>query len=336
MKAYVYAPDGKVFRLEPCERPVPEPHANEVVVRVRACSLNYRDLIFLRGESGRALQGMVPLSDGAGEVVAVGSAVNGLRIGDRVAGCFFQDWTDGRFELSHHVSDLGGGRDGMLSEYVALPESGVVPIPTYLSYAEAATLPCAAVTAWQALFTRGGFEAGRSVLALGTGGVSVFAAQLAIAGGGTALITSKSDAKLQRLRTLGVAHGINYRTTPDWEKEIWRLTNKRGVDHVIEVGGPGTIDKSIACIAAGGQIAMIGVLTGFGPTSARLFPVLTRNARMDGIYVGSRKDFLALNAFLAAHSLHPVIDRTFPFDQASAALDYLASGEHVGKVTIDV
>jgi NADPH:quinone reductase-like Zn-dependent oxidoreductase len=307
-----------------------------VVVRVRAASLNYRDLITLENRAGRDVAGIIPLSDGAGEVAAVGTGVRDVRVGERVAGCFFQNWKTGPFQIAHHQNDLGGSIDGMLAEEVVLDAAGVVPIPAYLSFAEAACLPCAGLTAWNALVKRGKLQAGNWVLALGTGGVSVFALQFAVAMGATVIITSSSEQKLVRARQMGAAHGINYRGTPDWEKEVWRITGKRGVDHVIEVGGPGTLEKSLSSVAAEGQVALIGVLTGFGAPRGSLFPLLARNARLDGIYVGSRADFVAMNQFLAARPIHPVIDRTFAFEEAAGAFAYLASGQHFGKVVVEI
>jgi len=300
-------------------------------------SLNYRDLITLDAQRpGNLPPPMIPCSDGAGEVVAVGAGVSRFRVGDRVAGTFFRDWLSGPFDLAHHKTALGGSLHGVLCEFVSLPEHAFVPIPAHLSFDEAATLPCAAITAWQALFTRGGMRAGATVLALGTGGVSTFALQLAAAAGARVIVTSSSDEKLERARTLGAWATVNYKTTPDWDKEVWRLADKRGVDHVVEVGGPGTLGKSMNCVAAGGQIALIGVLTGFAPPDASLFPLTARNARLDGIYVGSRADFEALNVFLAEHEIHPVIDRTFPFDEARDAFAHLRSGAHFGKVVISI
>lgn len=334
VRSYRYRRDGAGFALALEDREPAELGPGRVRVRVRATSLNYRDLIGLRNKAGRDVEGVVPLSDGAGEVVEVGEGVSGVRAGDRVAGCFFQGWVDGPFDLAYHRTDLGGSVDGMLGEEVVLAGDGVVRIPDHLSFEEAACLPCAGLTAWYALTTRGGFRAGDSVLALGTGGVSIFAVQFAVALGGTAIVTSSRDEKLERARQLGAAHGINYRAAPEWEKEVWRLTGRRGVDHVVEVGGPGTLEKSLQCVAPGGQVALIGVLTGFGSPSGSLFPLMARNARIDGIYVGSRADFEAMNAFLAEKGLRPVIDRVFDFGDAPGAFAYLESGEHFGKVVI--
>ncbi|MGB8170981.1 MAG: NAD(P)-dependent alcohol dehydrogenase [Chthoniobacteraceae bacterium] len=319
------------------ESPQPEPAAGEVLVRVRAVSLNYRDLTTLDAQRpGNLPPPFVPCSDGAGEVIGVGAGVTRIRIGDRVAGIFFRDWVNGPFELRYHKSALGGSAPGMLCEFVTLPEHALISLPEHLSFEEGAALPCAAVTAWQALFSRGDLKTGETVLVLGTGGVSVFALQLATAAGARVVVTSSSDEKLARARQLGAWATVNYKTTPDWDAEVWRLTEKRGVDHVVEVGGPGTLGKSMNSVTASGQIALIGVLTGFGAPDASLFPIVARNVRLDGIYVGSRADFEALNAFLTAHRIRPIIDRTFAFDEAREAYAHLRSGAHFGKVVISL
>jgi NADPH:quinone reductase-like Zn-dependent oxidoreductase len=336
MRAYEYATEGEAYGLALVDRASPSPGRGQVRIRVRAASLNYRDIITRRKHAGREVAGIVPLSDGAGEVIAAGEGVTRWKPGERVAGCFFQGWQSGRFDLTYHRTDLGGSLDGMLAEEVVLDQNGVVRIPDHLSFEEAACLPCAGLTAWYALKTRGDFRAGDSVLVLGTGGVSVFALQFAVALGGTVIVTSSSDEKLEKARALGASQGINYRTTPQWDEEIWRLTGKRGVDHVIEVGGAGTLEKSISSVAAGGQIALIGVLTGFGPPQASLFPLMARNARLDGIYVGSRADFEGMNRLVEQERLRPVIDRVFPFEQAGDAFVHLESGSHFGKVVVRV
>jgi NADPH:quinone reductase-like Zn-dependent oxidoreductase len=337
MKAWTIQGHGGVEGLALVEQPQPEPAPGEVLVRVRAVSLNYRDLLALQAQRpGNLPPPLVPCSDGAGEVVAVGAGVSHWKPGDRVAGIFFRDWLAGPFELKYHGGAGGGSIHGWLREFVAVPEAALVPVPVHLSLDEAAALPCAAVTAWQALFTRGALQAGETVLALGTGGVSVFALQLATAAGARVVVTSSSDAKLARARELGAWATVNYRTTPEWDKEVWRLTEKRGVNHVVEVGGPGTLGKSMNSVAAGGQIALIGVLTGFGAPDASLFPVVARNVRLDGIYVGSRADFDALNAFITQHNIHPIIDRTFAFDDARAAFACIESAGHFGKIVIKI
>lgn len=259
-----------------------------------------------------------------------------MQVGDRVAGCFFPTWLSGRFDLSCHKNDLGGTLDGMLAEEVILPATGIVPIPEHLSYEEAACLPCAGVTAWAALVTRGQLKSGETVLTLGTGGVSVFALQIATALGARVIATSSSNDKLQRARELGAVETINYREHVDWDKQVWHLTGQRGVDHVVEVGGPGTLGRSMQAVAASGHIALIGVLTGFGPPTESLFPLLARNVTLNGIYVGSREDFLAFNRFLTDHQVRPVIDSVYAFDQADAAFQHLESGGHFGKIVIRV
>jgi NADPH:quinone reductase-like Zn-dependent oxidoreductase len=337
MRAWTIVDRAGQRELALADAPQPEPAANEVLVRVRAVSLNYRDLTTLDAQRpGNLPPPLVPCSDGAGEVIAVGESATRFRVGDRVAGIFFRDWIDGPFELRHHKAALGGSVPGMLREFVALPEHALVPVPAHLSLEESAALPCAAVTAWQALFTRGGLKTGATVLVLGTGGVSAFALQLATAAGARVIVTSSSDEKLERARRLGAWATVNYKTTPEWDAEVWRISEKRGVDHVVEVGGPGTLGKSMNSVAASGQIALIGVLTGFGAPDASLFPIVARNVRLDGIYVGSRADFEALNAFLTEHQIHPIIDRVFPFNEAREAFTHLRSGAHFGKVVIAV
>ncbi|MCC7261856.1 MAG: NAD(P)-dependent alcohol dehydrogenase [Candidatus Latescibacteria bacterium] len=333
MKSYHLTTAGEAFALQLGEYPQPQPGPGQVRVRVRACSLNYRDLLVRQGRYGKRTEGLVPLSDGAGEVEAVGDGVQGVRPGDRVAGCFFQGWPSGPFTAAVMDTALGGARDGMLAEAVILEAEGVIPLPAHLSWAEAACLPCAGLTAWNALVTRGGLQPGTTVLLQGTGGVSIFALQFAVALGARVILLSSSDAKLERGRILGAAQTLNYHTHPDWEQEVWKLTEKRGVDHIVEVGG--NLEKSLRCLAAGGHIAQVGVLGG-GSGATNLFPLAMKNARLDGIYVGSRADFAAMNQLLNTHQLHPVIDRIFSFTQATEAYDHLASGSHFGKVVIEI
>jgi NADPH:quinone reductase-like Zn-dependent oxidoreductase len=314
---------------------LPEPSAGPgmVVVRVRAASLNYRDLLVIKGAYSRNLPlPLVPLSDGAGEVVEVGPGVTRLKPGDRVAGCFFSRWDDGPIDDRAAKSALGGAVDGMLAERVALPESGVVKVPDHLTDEEASTLPCAAVTAWHALMEGGGLKAGHSVLVQGTGGVSLFALQFATMAGARVIATSSGDAKLARARELGASDGINYKTTPDWDVAARNLTEGWGVDHVVEVGGAGTLPRSIKAVKLGGHIALIGVLTGGGEVDPR--PLLMKNIRLQGIYVGSRAMFENMNRAIALHKLRPIIDQVFPFDRAIAAYQHLESGTHFGKVVI--
>lgn len=316
------------------ERPEPRPGPGQVLVRVRACALNYRDLLILKGLYSKKLPlPFVPLSDGAGEVAAVGDGVTRVRAGDRVAGCFMPEWIDGEPTEAKAKSALGGGGTGMLAEYVVLPAEGVVRVPDHLSAEEAAALPCAAVTAWHALVAEGGVKAGDVVLTQGSGGVSVFALQLAKLLGARVIATSGSDAKLARLLQLGASDGINYKTTPEWGGKARELTGL-GVDHVVEVGGAGTMPESLRAVRMGGRISLIGVLTGAGQLNPT--PALMKNVRVQGIFVGSRAMFEAMNRAIALHQLRPVIDRVFALNETRAALHYMESGAHFGKVVIRV
>jgi NADPH:quinone reductase-like Zn-dependent oxidoreductase len=332
MKQFQLRSGDDFSRLKIVEVETPTPKPGEVLVKIGAASLNYRDLI--TAKNPKTDTGRVPLSDGAGEVVAVGEGVTRWKNGDRVAPIFFRDWQGGRFSSAYHAGALGGSADGVLSEYHIAPAHGLVEIPTHYSYQEAATLPCAAVTAWVGLIERGQFIPGESVLLQGTGGVSIWGLQIAVASGGQAIITSSSDEKLARARDMGASHTINYKTQPDWEKEVWNLTAKNGVDHVLEVGGPQTLGKSLQSVASGGHIAQIGVLTGFDAPDVSIFPVTTKNATLSGIYVGSREHFERLVSFLNTTKIAPIIDRVFPFEESQAAYEYMESGAHFGKVVI--
>ncbi len=312
----------------------PKAGPGQVVVRVRAMSLNYRDLMIASGRYRAAVTlPLIPLSDGAGEIAAIGEGVRGWKTGDRVAGLFFQNWTTGPVRREAFQAALGGSINGMLAEAVALSADGVIAIPPQLGFEEAATLPCAALTAWNALVTSGHVSADQTVLVLGTGGVSVFALQFAKLHGARVIITSSSDAKLARAKTLGADATINYRTTPDWDAEILRLTNKAGVDHVVEVGGHDTLPKSLRALALGGTISVIGGVSGFESPVA-LTDILGRSALLRGIYVGNRDMFEAMNRAMALHRLQPVVDRMFPFADAPAAYRHQQSGAHFGKVVI--
>lgn len=332
MKAYQIHTTTGLDGLQLVELPEPQPGAGEVLVRVRATSLNYRDTAIVSGGYPIRPLPLIPLSDGAGDVVALGAGVTRVKVGDRVAGIFFQDWISGRLTRTKTDSALGGAIDGMLAEYVVLSQDGVVPLPAHLSYLEGATLPCAAVTAWQALVTRGGITAGETVLLLGTGGVSIFALQFAQILGAKIIITSSSDAKLERAQALGAHATINYKTYPDWQERVWELTDRVGVDRVIEVGGAGTLDRSLQAVRIGGGVSLIGVLSGEGAVNHTR--ILRKSIDVQGIYVGSREMFEAMNRALTLHQIHPVIDRVFPFGEATAAYAHLQSGAHFGKVTI--
>lgn len=314
--------------------PIRPPAANEVVVRVRATSLNRRDIMVMRGfYPVGAKETLVPLSDGAGEIVATGAAVSRVKVGDRVAAIFFQNWLSGRPDAATGATALGGAIDGMLAQYVTLSADGVVPLPASYSFEEGATLPCAAVTAWNGLMTRGGMMAGDNVLLQGTGGVSIFGLQFAAAAGARAVITSSSDDKLARARTLGAVATINYKSIPEWATAARAATDGIGVHHVLEVGGSGTLKQSLEALAFGGHVAIIGGLSGFGgdiPAAA----LIGRSASVSGIFVGSRKNFEDMNAFIDRHRIKPIIDRTFDFKDAEAAFAWMDTGSHFGKIVI--
>lgn len=325
--------DGLV-RIDDAPEPVPGP--GEVLVRVRACSLNFRDQLIPLGRymGGPVDRDTVPLSDGAGEVVAVGAGVTRWAPGDRVAGAFFQNWADGPANPGAGPALGAPPATGMLQELVVLPEQGLVRLAQSLSFEEAACLPCAGVTAWNALMEGPRpVQAGHSVLVLGTGGVSLIAAQIALAAGARVIGTSSSDEKLDRLRALGVTDLINYRTTPDWGAAAARLAGG-GVDHVVEVGGAGTLAQSIAAVGFAGEIALIGVLTREGDTSPH--GLMFKGASLRGIFVGSVGMADRLNAFVDAHAIRPVIDRCFGIGDAREAWHYQASSGLFGKVVITI
>ena len=317
------------------ERPDPSPGPGQVLLKMRAWSLNYRDLMVAKGQYNPKLRmPAVPLSDGVGEVVQLGAGVSRVKIGDRVAGAFMPKWICGEITESKARSALGGGGpDGMLAELVAISEEGVVHVPDHLSDEEGATLPCAGVTAWHALFEEGRLKAGDTVLVQGTGGVSIFALQLARCGGARVIVTSSRDDKLARAAQLGASDGINYNTTPKWDERVRELTGGAGVDYIVEVGGAGTLTQSMRAIKSGGQISLIGVLTG-GTGQINPLPILMRNIRVQGIFVGSRDMFEAMNRAISLHKLKPVVDRVFPFRDAVAAYRHMESALHFGKVVI--
>jgi NADPH:quinone reductase-like Zn-dependent oxidoreductase len=319
--------------LRLAERPQPEPGPGQVLLRMRAASLNYRDLMVVKGLYNPKMKlPRVPVSDAVGEVAAVGQGAGRVKVGERVAGLFMPAWQDGGPTEDKARSALGGAVDGLLAEYALLPEDGVVPVPAHLSDEEAATLPCAALTAWNALVTGGGIKAGDSVLVQGTGGVSIFALQFARMSGARVIVTSSSDEKLHRALAMGGSDGINYKTIPDWDERARELTGGRGVDFVVEVGGAGTLPKSLRAVRVGGQIALIGVLSGGGDVNP--VPILMKSVRVQGIFVGSRAMFEDMARAIALHGLRPVVDRVFPFEEAREALKYMESGSHFGKIAI--
>jgi NADPH:quinone reductase-like Zn-dependent oxidoreductase len=338
MRAYEIAAGSTALDgVRSCERPDPKPQPTQILVRLRAASLNFRDLLVPRGHymGGTVGVNTIPLSDGAGEVIAVGSAVTRFAVGDRVAGTFFRGWIDGRPPKGPLISLGAPPADGILAELTVFEEQNAVTIPAHLSWPAAATLPCAAVTAWRTLVDIGHVAPGETVLLLGTGGVSLFALQFARLAGARILITSSSDEKLARAKALGADAGINYRTTPEWDREVLKLTDGRGVDHVLDVGGSGTLGRSIGSVAVGGRVAMIGVLTGFG-TAVSPYGLLGKQGILQAVYVGSRSHFEHMNAAIATHRLEPIIDREFDFDDALAAYRHLESGAHFGKVVIRI
>ncbi len=336
MRAYELRSPGTVdgLVLNP-DRADPSAGHGEILVRMRAAALNYRDILVRAGRyRGGLAANLVPLSDGAGEVVAVGEGVSAFKPGDRVAGAFFPLWTGGAVNAEATALALGGSAHGVLAEYAVLSAAGAVALPGHLSFQEGATLPCAAVTAWNAVVETAATRAGDTVLLLGTGGVSLFALQFARLSGARVLIASSSDAKLERARALGADGLINYRSTPDWDQEVLRLTGGRGVDLVVEVGGAGTLERSLRSVRVGGTVALIGVLTGGGTIDPR--PLLGKSIRLQGIFVGSREMFSAMNRAIAAHALRPVIDCVLSFAAALEAYDHLAAGRHFGKVVIGI
>ncbi len=337
MKAYVLQKGSQSLESLKCvERPKPEPGPSEILVRMRAASLNYRDQLVVTGRyfGGTLQRDTIPLSDGAGEVVAAGVGVTRFKPGDRIGGTFFRGWVDGPPTPGPRVA-LGSPADGVLAEIVAFDQNDAVLVPRNLSFEEAATLPCAGVTAWHALMVSGRVKPGDKVLVLGTGGVSIFALQFAKAAGAHVIITSSSDEKLERARSLGADEGINYRQVPEWGKEVQKLTGGLGVNHVVEVGGAGTLAQSMQAVGFAGKIALIGVLTGFqGDTNPH--PIMLKGAGMQGIFVGSRAMFESMNAAIEVNRIQPVVDKVFPFEQAADAYRYLQSGAHFGKVVINV
>jgi len=334
MKLYELQPLSGLDSITAAERPDPVAGPGEVSIRLGAWSLNYRDLLVARGAYGAPpAAGRIPLSDGAGTVEAIGPGVTRVKVGDRVAGCFVQRWIAGDIPMDAPGSALGGAIDGMLAELVVLSEQGVVVVPDHLTDAEAATLPCAGVTAWNALVREGRIKSGDTVLCLGTGGVSLLALQFAKLHGARVIVTSSSDEKLQVARALGADETINYRDQPEWEKEVLRRTGGRGADIVVEVGGPGTFEKSLTAVRLGGTVALIGVLTGTaGQLSTAM--ILRRHIRVSGIYVGSREMFEEMNRAIAMNRLRPAIHREYGFAQARDAYDHLATATHTGKVVI--
>lgn len=334
MKVYEIQNSFGLDSLTIAERPDPSPSYGQVLIKVRAVSLNYRDLMVVKGWYDPNIPlPLIPFSDGVGEVVAVGEGVTRVKVGDRVAGIFFQDWIAGKLTAVKTHSALGGAIDGMLAEYVVLHENGLVQAPAHLTDAEAATLPCAAVTAWNALFHSGSLKAGETILVQGTGGVSIFALQFAKIAGARVIATSSSDEKIEKVKQLGAAETINYKQNSQWGKIARELAGGEGVDLVVEVGGAGTLNESLQAVRIGGQISLIGVLSGVSGEISTV-SMLMKSARVQGIYVGSREMFEAMNQAISLHQIKPVIDRVFSVSEAREALKYMESGSHFGKICI--
>jgi NADPH:quinone reductase-like Zn-dependent oxidoreductase len=323
--------------LKLIDRDAPVAAPGQVLVRVGATALNYRDLLTVRGlYNPRMKLPVIPLSDGAGVVSAVGEGVTKFRVGDRVMPSFAQGWIAGEPTREKLATTLGGPLDGMLCEYRALSEEGLVRVPEHLSIEEAATLPCAGLTAWRALFDHGGLLPGQWVLVQGTGGVSVFALQFAKAAGAKVIATTSSAEKAERLRSMGVDCVINYRETPNWSKPAREATGGRGVDVVVEVGGAGTLEQSLRAVKPGGRVSLIGVLAG-GAGEVNLLPVLMQDVRVQGVIVGSREHFEQMCRAIEGWKLAPVIDaKVFEMETVGEALTHMASGAHFGKVVVRV
>lgn len=331
----------KSFRLESgfgidnlvcADVPEPKPGPGEILVKMKAWSLNYRDLLVVKGIYAPKLQFPFQiLSDGAGEVAETGAGVTRFKVGDRVAGTFMQNWVDGGFTEEAAKSALGGNIEGIAADYVVLGEDGAVPTPDHLTDEEAATLPCAALTAWNSLVCFGHLAAGETVLIEGTGGVSIFALQFAHMFGARIILTSSSDEKLERAAALASFEGINYKANPDWGNAARDLTGGRGVDHVVEVGGAGTLPQALQAVRHGGKIGLIGILAAgeFNP-----IPILMKAVDVQGIFVGSRVMFEAMNRAIETNRMKPVVDRVFPFAELPQALDHMKGASHFGKIVI--
>lgn len=333
MRLFRLPKSGGIDALQPAEVDVPRPARGQVLVRMRAASLNYRDLLVARGSipRGAGLANLVPLSDGAGEVVEIGPDVTRFRVGERVAGIVMQSWLAGTIGVRDRASTLGSAIDGVLAEYVRFEEDGLVPLPQHLTFEEAACLPCAALTAWQALFCARPLLPGQSVLLQGLGGVAVFALQFAHAAGARVIVLSASRERLDHALALGAAEVVNYAETPEWQESVLTLTGGRGADHVLELGGPGTLQRSLEACRIGGVVHLIGMADGQAIDPAA---ILSREVTLRGVFAGSREMFDAMNRAIAYLALQPEIDRVFPFAETRTAYRHLESQLNVGKVVI--
>ncbi|MBR1155947.1 NAD(P)-dependent alcohol dehydrogenase [Bradyrhizobium sp. JYMT SZCCT0428] len=332
MKVWQVAREWSIDALELVDRPEPEPGPGQVVVRMRAASLNYRDLITVQGQGGAYRLPLIPFSDGAGEIAAVGPGVTRVSVGNRVCPMFFQSWFDGGPSAAGRRLALGGTRPGVLQELLLLDAEGVSRIPDHLSFVEAATLPCAGLTAWRGLFDEANLRPGQTVLVQGTGGVSIFALQFAKLAGATVIVTSSSDEKLERAKALGADHTINYRSVAEWGKAAADWTGG-GVDHIVEVGGKDTFAQSLEAARVGGTILVIGVLSGFSQ-QVSIPTLFSKNLHVIGLSVGSRKMFENMAAAIGQNRMKPVIDRTLGFTEVPDALRLMQLAGHFGKITI--
>ncbi len=335
MKLFELRDSFGLENLHRAERPTPKPGPGEVLVRIHAASLNFRDQLVVQGKyNPRMRLPRVPLSDGAGEVVSIGPDVPAWKAGDRVVIPFFPAWLDDELTAIKAASALGCDVDGLLREFAVIRADALLPIPTHLSYVQAAALPCAAVTAWNGLFVSGNLLRGQTLLLQGTGGVSLFGLQFGLRTGATIVMISSSDAKLERVRAMGAQHTINYRTEPDWEKKVVEITGGRGVNLTLEVGGTGTLTKTLRATSYAGHISLIGVLGGISG-DVQIAHILHKALTIRGIYVGSRDMFVDMNQIITQDKLEPVIDRVFPFEEAPAAFRYFEDARHLGKIVID-
>lgn len=326
--------DWSVDHIAEAVRPEPMPGPTQILLRMKAATLNYRDHVMAhRGYGNRSGSlPLVPVSDGVGEVVAAGGAVTRFRVGDRACPTFFQDWVSGPFKESYWPSQLGGPRDGVMQEYMVVEERSAVRVPAFLTDLEAAALPCAAVTAWSAVAVQNPVKAGDTVLVQGTGGVSLFALQFAKMQGARVIALSSSDAKLEQAKALGADHLVNYRATPDWRKRARDLTDGIGVDHVVEVGGAGTLSQSVRAVRGGGTISLIGVLGGAAGDFSLPY-VVTQNVRLQGVTVGNRDMFEDMLRAIELHRVRPTVDsKVYGFTEVAEAITSLPHGRHVGKI----
>ncbi len=335
MKVFQIQDDWSMDHLKIAECDPPAPGPGEVLLRMKAASINFRDLVVpLRGYgSYTGTLPLVPISDGVGEVVEIGAGVTRFSLGDRACPMFMQKWIAGEPDLARITNTLGGPLDGVMQEYMVVNEEGLSKVPEYLTDEEAATLPCAALTAWSALVTEGGVKSGDTVLVQGTGGVSLFALQFAKLLGARVIVTSSSDDKLKRAAALGADEGIDYTNDPEWARTVKKMTGGGGVDHIVEVGGEKTLPQSLRAIRPGGTISMIGVLSGAN-MGVSLGLIVTRKVRLQGITVGHRDSFDAMTRAMAQHRVKPVIDRVFAFEELKEAMAYLRQGKHFGKICI--